>query len=249
MKINLPKIYLDFIEDCKIKEYGELFTHKHHILPKFMGGNDDDTNLIILSIEDHFLAHKILAEHCDNDTYISGNKMAAAYIAGRYKTYNLTKLEVGNLIREAKKEYYKNNEVWNKGKKGLQFHSTESKQKISNAGKGRKAWNKGLTKDTDERVKKYAETSSLTIRTKGNSFKGKKHTQESKEKMRKNWRGGVENGRFSGEKNPMARRCIDFETGTIYGCVKEMANALNIPRTTMQRWIQNQKIKKYSYYE
>ena len=64
----------------------------------------------------------------------------------------------------------------------------------------------------------------------GMTFKGKKHTEESKEKMRKNWRGGVETGRFSGEKNPMARKCVDFETGTIYGCVKEMANALNIPK-------------------
>jgi len=65
MKANLPKVYLDFIEECKTKEYGELFTHKHHIIPKFMGGTNKSDNLIILSVGDHLMAHKILAENCD----------------------------------------------------------------------------------------------------------------------------------------------------------------------------------------
>lgn len=251
MKANLPKIYIDFIENCKTKNYGELLTHKHHILPKFMGGTNESDNLIVLSVEDHFLAHKLLAENCDDEFDKNGNKMSAAYIAGKYKTFNVTKQEIGNLIREAKKEYYKNNEVWNKGKKGLQFHTEEIKKKISKAGMGRTAWNKGLTKYTDERVKKYGETSSKTIRKKtgGGTFTGKKHTEESKEKMRKNWKGGGRHGGFSGSSNPMARKCIDTENGIVYGCIKEMANILNIPRTTLSRWIKNDKIKKYSYYE
>jgi hypothetical protein len=52
-----------------------------------------------------------------------------------------------------------------------------------------------------------------------------------------------------GGNNKASRRCIDLETGKIYGCIKEMANDLNIPRTTMNRWVKNIKIKKYSYYE
>jgi len=254
MKPNLPKVYIDFIEQCKIKEYGELFTHKHHILPKFMGGNNDDDNLIVLSIEDHFLAHKILAEHCDNDEYIAGNKMAAAYIAGRYKTYNLTKLEVANLIREAKKEYYKNNEVWNKGKKGLQFHTEESKLKISKSLKNR-VWTDEMRNKiseagklrfknmTEEDRQKYSES----LSGKNNPFYGKKHSKETIEKIKQKRKN--RNIDFKGNKNPAARKCIDLDTGIIYGCIKEMANVLNIPRTTMQRWLKNEKIKKYSYYE
>lgn len=34
--------------------------HKHHIIPKYMGGSDDPLNLIELTVEDHAEAHKKL---------------------------------------------------------------------------------------------------------------------------------------------------------------------------------------------
>ena len=36
--------------------------HKHHIIPKHMGGTDDASNLIELTVEEHALAHKELYE-------------------------------------------------------------------------------------------------------------------------------------------------------------------------------------------
>lgn len=36
--------------------------HKHHIIPKHMGGTDDPTNLIELTVEEHAEAHKHLYE-------------------------------------------------------------------------------------------------------------------------------------------------------------------------------------------
>ena len=35
-------------------------THKHHIVPKHMGGTDDPSNLVELTIEEHAQAHKKL---------------------------------------------------------------------------------------------------------------------------------------------------------------------------------------------
>jgi hypothetical protein len=52
--------YNKFIESCKKKVYSEPI-HKHHIVPKFMGGSDEKENLIELSVSDHFKAHEILA--------------------------------------------------------------------------------------------------------------------------------------------------------------------------------------------
>ena len=37
-------------------------THKHHIIPRHVGGTDDPSNLIELSIEEHAEAHRILYE-------------------------------------------------------------------------------------------------------------------------------------------------------------------------------------------
>ena len=37
-------------------------THTHHIIPKHMGGTDDPSNLIELTVRQHALAHKKLYE-------------------------------------------------------------------------------------------------------------------------------------------------------------------------------------------
>ena len=36
--------------------------HKHHIVPKHMGGSDDSSNLVELTIEEHAEAHRVLYE-------------------------------------------------------------------------------------------------------------------------------------------------------------------------------------------
>lgn len=36
--------------------------HNHHIIPKHMGGSDEESNLILLSVEDHAEAHRLLYE-------------------------------------------------------------------------------------------------------------------------------------------------------------------------------------------
>ena len=37
-----------------------IYTHKHHIIPRHIGGSDDLSNLIELTIEDHAIAHRHL---------------------------------------------------------------------------------------------------------------------------------------------------------------------------------------------
>ncbi len=51
-------IYQQFIESFKTKKYMTgTRLEKHHILPLHAGGNNNFDNLILLSIEDHALAH------------------------------------------------------------------------------------------------------------------------------------------------------------------------------------------------
>lgn len=49
-----------------VKYYGfdinNIMKHKHHIIPRHMGGTDDPTNLVELTVEEHADAHKKLYE-------------------------------------------------------------------------------------------------------------------------------------------------------------------------------------------
>ena len=43
-------------------ESAKIIYHKHHIIPKHMGGTDDPSNLVELTIEEHAEAHRLLFE-------------------------------------------------------------------------------------------------------------------------------------------------------------------------------------------
>ena len=60
-------------------------------------------------------------------------------------------------------------------------HTNKTKDKISKKAKGHRTWNKGLTKETDERLRKMGEAS----KGRPGAMKGKHHSKESKEKISK----------------------------------------------------------------
>lgn len=59
--INWKELYYKHIKRCKNQtiEEGKIY-HKHHILPKSSGGNDDESNLVILTYNQHVFAHFLL---------------------------------------------------------------------------------------------------------------------------------------------------------------------------------------------
>lgn len=42
------------------------YKERHHIIPRCIGGTDDEDNLIDLYAHEHFMAHKLLAEENQN---------------------------------------------------------------------------------------------------------------------------------------------------------------------------------------
>lgn len=199
---NLPTKYIEFIEECKMKNYKTQHTHKHHILPRFMGGADDVSNLVELSVSDHFEAHRLLAENVDKK-----------YKVGAWSSLNLLK------------KYWSGN-------------YDEIKSKISKALSGDNNPMSGRVFTDEER-----NNLSLKHTGKNNPFYGKRHTTETKLKMKKN-HADVRNGN-----NPASRKCIDTKTNTIYGSIKEMAQSIGVPRTTMNRWIKDNKKTQFKYIE
>lgn len=89
--------------------------HKHHIIPKHMGGTDDPSNLIEITVEEHAEAHRILYEKHGN---------WQDYLAWQGLTKRISCEEVA---REASR-------LANTGKK----LSEETRRKISEAKRGKK---------------------------------------------------------------------------------------------------------------
>lgn len=63
------KIYFQLIEKRRhqilLKE--QIYCERHHIIPKSLGGGDDDNNLVNLLPREHFLAHLLLVKMVDNE--------------------------------------------------------------------------------------------------------------------------------------------------------------------------------------
>lgn len=59
--MNYEKIYKNLIYRAKNRII-DGYVEKHHIIPKCMGGSDSIENLVILTPEEHFLAHVLLVK-------------------------------------------------------------------------------------------------------------------------------------------------------------------------------------------
>jgi hypothetical protein len=59
--MNYRKIYFDIVENRKIIPY-QGYTEKHHILPRSLGGNDSNDNLVELSAKEHYICHLLLTK-------------------------------------------------------------------------------------------------------------------------------------------------------------------------------------------
>ena len=64
--LNFGGEYERFINECKNKEVDAKYHHKHHIIPVCVDGPDIDSNKLLIAFEDHWYAHKILAEQNPN---------------------------------------------------------------------------------------------------------------------------------------------------------------------------------------
>jgi len=60
--MNHLKIYDDLVKHAKKQKRlkNGLYFENHHIIPKCLGGNNDPENLVLLTLREHFVAHKLL---------------------------------------------------------------------------------------------------------------------------------------------------------------------------------------------
>lgn len=88
--------------------------HKHHIIPKHVGGSNDPSNLIELTIEEHALAHKKLYEEY-----------------GRWQD-RVAWLSLSGIMKDEERIY----EILKNSNPGGYKHTEEAKKKLSEQRKG-----------------------------------------------------------------------------------------------------------------
>lgn len=117
---------------------GEEYHERHHIVPKCMGGTDNENNLIDLFAKEHYEAHKLLAlENSDNYSLIyawwnmaqiNGNKSQNRYVLTP-EEYEEIRIKCAIVSSERVKG--KNHPMYGK------HHKNSSKKKMSKSHKGK----------------------------------------------------------------------------------------------------------------
>lgn len=230
--------YIDFINNilttrgrfsCDENSYHE----RHHIKPKCLGGINDKDNLIDLYAQEHFIAHKLLAqENPDNPSLVSAYAiMAFTKNPAQKERYELTPdeyAEARRIFSESRKKLYSNPE--NHPCYGTHI-SEERKQLISRINKGNK-YCVGR-KYSPETLKKM----SISHKKENLSEETRKRMSEAQKKRNLN-----------GGNNPRAKKVIRLSDGKIYDCAKEAAIDNNINYSTFKGWL-HRKTQGFLYYE
>ena len=82
------RIYSNLCEGNKsrkhdYKKYSGL--HEHHIVPKHMGGTDEDCNLTYLNVREHIIAHYLLWKIYKNPNDLRSMKMLGANLSSQHR--------------------------------------------------------------------------------------------------------------------------------------------------------------------
>jgi hypothetical protein len=143
--------------------------HQHHITPKHMGGSDDPSNLVKVTVEQHALLHKQLWEDLGQwQDYVAWKALTGCIDNAEANLLALKLSMKGNTRFKGRKHTTEAKEKIRQGHIGKQ-HTDETKQKM----KGRSSWNKGKS----------------CFLGSDNPFYGKQHTSETKEKISNSLRG------------------------------------------------------------
>jgi len=215
--MNHSKIYNQIIERGKLRIL-ESYTEKHHIIPKCMGGTNDNNNLVELTAREHFICHKLLTEIYPEQTGLryatfrmTHSKMANGkkrnYIVGA-REYQRLRLLISKIASDRAKLQKHSKEVRKKISESLKGHyvSNESRKKMSASATGKlvsEETRKKLSISSAGRIVSKSTRTKISIAGKGRvvtdetrnkiseSLKGKSPTMETRKKLSEANKGNI----------------------------------------------------------
>ena len=179
------KCYYSIIERAKSRVLPkEIYTEKHHIIPKSIGGTNNKDNLVRLTAKEHRLVH-ILLPRMTIDPAHTKSMWYALWMMLRTKNNNQQrKISKGSAFEIAKIKVAENSSRLHKGK----TVSKETREKLSKSCQGRPSAFKGKT-HSKEAKKKLSEShkgkvvSPETVSKILESRKHYRHSEETKAKI------------------------------------------------------------------
>lgn len=175
--------YFHIIENAKQQNRTKSsidYFESHHIIPKSIGGNNRKENLVLLTVKEHFICHRLLVKMVIERPHLISMNYALYMLCGNnsYSDRALTKHCLSKCLHANRIASKNRNHKPNLGN----HHSPESKKAISTALRGRtlspehiekiKASNMRTNPSRAEKVSKYR--------------KGEKKTDEHKQKISTN---------------------------------------------------------------
>ena len=197
-----------------------VYQEKHHITPKCFGGNNLSTNLVTLTLREHYIAHLLLSKMYDGEAkrkmmYALWRMLLQEKSRGSrtFEIYRQQYIEVSLKTQIITDEF---RQKVSKGTTGVKKTITQKvldkneRQKLEMAGSGNPMYGKKQTDDTKLLMsKKRKEYFSNPENRKNHSIikTGSKHSDSSKEKMSKD-RAGEKNAMFGKKHSEETRKKI-----------------------------------------
>ena len=104
--MNYLKVYNNIIFYRKNNQLCDEYTECHHIIPRSLGGNNNDENLVNLSAKEHFVCHLLLTKIYKND-FLSYKKMIKAFMMMRCSTKTQKHYISSKIYAKLKNEFSK----------------------------------------------------------------------------------------------------------------------------------------------
>jgi hypothetical protein len=209
------------------------YVEKHHIIPKFLGGDNKKSNIVSLTAKEHYICHKLLCEIYPNESKlkyafwrmcnVANNEYQERNYKVSAKVYSRIKSEIRLITSKRTKNY-----------------SVEMRkligEKVSKKLKGRPSGKKGISKPEHSEWMKE-----------NNPFRGKTHSEEHIQKLREvNSEPKSEEHKNNISKNsPNNKQCVI--EGIISRSVAEAARHLGISENTVRGRVKNKNFKNWSY--
>lgn len=173
-KIWYEKTYNSLVETRKSRGLDktklDYYTEKHHIIPKCMGGKDEDDNYVLLTFREHIIAHKLLTRiypdipglylsvslMLSTDISIDGKKISSKNFSNtkeaekwKLKGLELLSKNGGRVVSEESRS-----KMSKSASKKFQSLSEEDRKRIyGKSGKDHKNFGKHLSDTTKEKIR------------------------------------------------------------------------------------------------